>query len=235
MTLEEQFDVAMYELYTTTGKEIGYWGRYFLRSLRQHGARKTAKRMLAKRLTNASQQKGFRALIEAGRPDLSLESTVLQPRFSSLFTEDELAEARRRLESIPECAKRSAVAPEDIHPDELDNEKQFTEGSKKRIMVNAYERDHRARAACVKRHGYSCQVCGMRFQDLYGEIGKGFIHVHHKKPLAGRQHGYRVRPTIDLTPVCPNCHAMLHTSSPPLGIEELKSIVARQRAECATR
>jgi len=58
--------------------------------------------------------------------------------------------------------------------------------------------------------------------------GKQFIHVHHRKPLAGRRSDYKVNPTKDIVPVCPNCHAMLHTSNPPLGIEELKEIMANK-------
>ncbi|MBU0755875.1 MAG: HNH endonuclease [Planctomycetes bacterium] len=229
MTLSEQLDIAMREAYAVTGKETGYWGRYFLRSVKQHGGLTTAKRMLSKRLKNPSEQKGFRALVEAGRPDLSLESLVLQKRFRGLFTSAELTEAERRLASVPGYAKRTPVAPDTIHADDLPADEEFAEGAKKRITVNAYERDPKARAACLKRHGYSCQVCGMRFQDVYGDIGRKFIHVHHKKPLAGRRRDYKVKPTIDLAPVCPNCHAMLHSSDPPLGIEELKRRMANKK------
>ncbi|MBW2096546.1 MAG: HNH endonuclease [Deltaproteobacteria bacterium] len=182
--------------------------------------------MLQKKLKNQSDQKGFRALIEAGRLDLSLESLVLQPRFQSLFTKEELAEARRRLDRVPDYAKRIAVSAHDNHPEDLQDEKEYVEGAKKRITVNAYERDPKARKACLKRHGYRCAVCRMNFEKVYGEIGRQFIHVHHKKPLAGRRTGYRLKPTIDLIPVCPNCHAMLHTSNPPLGIAELKKRMA---------
>lgn len=234
MTLADQLDAAMRTAYEVAGKETGYWGRYFLRSVKQHGGLVIAKRMLGKRLKNPNQQKGFRALIEAGRPDLSLESLVLQSRFRRLFTVEEIAEAQRRLKSVPKHARRIAISHDNVHPDDLDNEEEFEEGAKKRITVNAYERDAKARAACLKRHGYSCQVCGFRFQDTYGSIGKGFINVHHKKPLAGKRRGYKVKPTIDLAPVCPNCHAMLHTSSPPLGIEELKGIMSHQTGTLVT-
>ena len=161
-------------------------------------------------------------LREAGRLDLSLESLVLQPRFRSFFTKEELAEAKRRLDMVPDYAKRIQVAPDENHPDDLQDEKEYVEGAKKRITVNAYELDQKARKACLKRHGYRCAVCTMNFQEVYGEVGKQFIHVHHRKPLAGRRTDYTVKPTIDLVPVCPNCHAMLHTSNPPLGIAELK-------------
>ena len=174
----------MRQTYKTTGKETGYWGRYFLRSVKRHGGLVTAKRMLSKRLKNPSEQKGFQALVEAGRPDLSVESLVLQKRFQSLFTASELAEAKRRLGSVPGYAQRMSVPTDKIHADDLLDHQEFSEGAKKQITVNAYERDPKARAACLKRHGYSCQVCGMRFQDVYGDIGKGFIHVHHKHKCA---------------------------------------------------
>jgi len=224
----KEFDAAMLIGYETAGREIGYWGNYFLRSVRQNGGLATAQRMLRKKMKSVSEQtKGFRALIEAGRLDLSLENLVLQARFRSLFTKEELSEAKRRLDMIPNYARRMPVAPDKNHPDDLQDEKEYVEGAKKRITVNAYERDPKARKACLKRHGYRCAVCNINFQEVYGDIGKRFIHVHHKKPLAGRRKDYIVSPTIDLIPVCPNCHAMLHTSSPPLGIAELKEKMRR--------
>jgi len=216
----------MRDVYTTAGKETGYWGNYFLREVRRKGGLATAKRMLGAKLKNPSGQKGFRALVEAGRPDLSVESLVLQPRFCRLFTQHELSEAQRRLDSLPSYVKRSQVPVSEIHAEDLADEQEFSEGAKKQITVNAYERDPKARRACLKRYGYSCQVCGMKFENTYGDIGKGFIHVHHKKPLAGRRAHYSIKPTIDLAPVCPNCHAMLHSQNPPLGIEELKEKMA---------
>lgn len=222
MDIETTLHHEMIAAYEKCGKEIGYWGRYFLRSVKKYGGLETAKRMLAKKLTNPTEQKGFKALIEAGRSDLSLENLVLQPRFSSLFTKDELIEAQRRLDSIPSNARRKVVLPEQNFPDIIDNERLYSEGAKKTVTVNAYERDPAARNACLRRHGYRCAVCKMSFEELYGIIGKGFIHVHHKKPLAGTGAEYKVNPPKDLVPVCPNCHAMLHTTNPPLGIEELK-------------
>jgi len=66
----------------------------------------------------------------------------------------------------------------------------------------------------------------MSFEQRYGPIGKGFIHVHHKKPLASRE-VYNLDPVEDLVPVCPNCHAMLHTYDPPLTVDELKKAMQK--------
>ncbi|WP_444659086.1 hypothetical protein ACRQV7_00760 [Caproiciproducens sp. R2] len=38
---------------------------------------------------------------------------------------------------------------------------------------------------------------------------------------------YIVDPIEDLEPVCPNCHAMLHRTAPPLSIEELKKQICK--------
>ena len=35
------------------------------------------------------------------------------------------------------------------------------EGAKRKIVVNAYERNPLARAVCIAHHGHRCQVCGM--------------------------------------------------------------------------
>jgi len=88
--------------------------------------------------------------------------------------------------------------------------------------VNRYERDARARSECLRKQGKCCKVCNLRFEDRYGQIGEGFIHVHHVKPLAGLRMEYKLSPRTDLVPVCPNCHAMLHKREPPFSIYELK-------------
>ena len=33
-------------------------------------------------------------------------------------------------------------------------------------------------------HGDSCKVCGFNFGAVYGEYGKGYIHIHHNKPIS---------------------------------------------------
>ncbi|PMN95280.1 restriction endonuclease [Enterovibrio norvegicus] len=99
---------------------------------------------------------------------------------------------------------------------------EFTEGSIKQVTINAYERNPKARAACIAEHKAICQVCNFDFEAIYGAIGKGFIHIHHKVDLATIGKSYQVDPINDLIPVCPNCHAMLHTEEPAMDIEKLK-------------
>ncbi len=109
-----------------------------------------------------------------------------------------------------------------VYPDELEKPESLFEGVKKSITVNLYERNPLARTKCIEYYGAQCVVCDFNFGKKYGEIGQGFIHVHHLNQLSDIKQGYEVNPIKDLRLVCPNCHAMLHRKNPPYTIEELK-------------
>ena len=93
------------------------------------------------------------------------------------------------------------------------------EGAVTRVSVNRYERSRAARAACIDHHGAQCAACGLNFEYMYGDIGRGYIHVHHVVPVSQTVDDYRLDPVKDLVPVCPNCHAMLH-----IGVEEPRTV-----------
>jgi 5-methylcytosine-specific restriction enzyme A len=223
MNIEEELTAAFIEGYQTAGKEVGYWGRRFLQAVRRNGGLATAKRMLLPR--NAGQRKGLDALLEANRPELTVEAIILKPKFRSLFTSIELATAQDRLGEYGKTIKKRIASRERIFPEELEQGLKYVEGAKKQIRVNAYERNPKARKACLNHHGYQCSVCGFDFEAKYGNIGKKFIHVHHINQLALTNGEYILDPIVDLQPVCPNCHAMLHCEYPPLSIEMLKRII----------
>jgi 5-methylcytosine-specific restriction protein A len=105
------------------------------------------------------------------------------------------------------------------------------EGTKAGVLVNRYERNRKNRELCIEAHKAVCSVCGFDFSRIYGEIGKGYIHVHHLNPLAaskGKLH--KVDPVKDLRPVCPNFHEMLHRIYPPYTIEQLQKLIENTRA-----
>lgn len=107
--------------------------------------------------------------------------------------------------------------------EEVSNSTEFVEGAVKTVTFNAYERNDKARLACIKHHGVVCAACHFSFEEIYGPIGKGFIHVHHIVPLAKIRRVYKLDPIRDLIPVCPNCHAMIHSTEPAMSIDELKA------------
>lgn len=109
-----------------------------------------------------------------------------------------------------------------VLPEEVTDPGTIIEGAKKTITVNVYERDPRARARCLAKWGTACVVCDFDFGQTFGELGEGYIHVHHLKPLGEIQAAYELDPVEDLRPVCPNCHAMLHRRSPALSVAELR-------------
>ena len=117
----------------------------------------------------------------------------------------------------------------DIFPEVIDEVLNLYEGLKTTVSVNKYERNHVARTKCIEFHGCSCAVCGFDFQKVYGEIGKKFIHVHHITPLHTINEKYKVDYKLDLIPVCPNCHAMLHKKldGKEPTVDELKKLIAK--------
>lgn len=106
--------------------------------------------------------------------------------------------------------------------DSENSDEDYYEGTKIKILVNKYERDTKARDECIEHYGAICLACKFDFKKKYGDIGKGFIHVHHKVPLSKIGKSYKVDPIKDLIPVCPNCHAMIHKKKPiPFTIDDI--------------
>jgi 5-methylcytosine-specific restriction protein A len=113
--------------------------------------------------------------------------------------------------------------------EELTAPERFPEGARFSVTINAYERNPKARAACIAHHGYLCTACGFDFALIYGTLGKDYIHVHHIKPIGKIGKQYEVDPKKDLIPVCPNCHSMIHHTEPPLTVEQLREHIREMK------
>lgn len=220
MRLDQELENAMLASYQRAFDEVGYRASRFLQAVQRSGGLATAKRMLRPR--TKPQRAGLDRLLENGKKRLTLEWVVLRPRFKRLFTADERAEARRRLSGFVKEAAAIRRHRERLYPDELELGQTYAEGAKRQVRVNAYERDPRARKACLAHSGTRCVGCGISFEERYGRIGKGFIHVHHLRPLAANGRPQRVDPKTDLVPICPNCHAMIHRTHPPITLAQLR-------------
>jgi len=111
-------------------------------------------------------------------------------------------------------------------PEEIPSSSTQLEGTIRQVLVNIYERNPKARALCIAHHGTTCSVCSFDFGKTFGEIGEGFIHVHHLKEISSIGREYEIDPIEELRPDCPNCHAMLHHRSiPARTIEELRLLL----------
>ncbi len=124
----------------------------------------------------------------------------------------------------------AALAGEEVSgslPEEIKEPQKYVEGAAKTITVNAYERSRKARTKCIEYYGWDCAVCGYNMAELYGEFGEGVIHVHHLREISDLGEEYEVDPIKDLRPVCPNCHAILHTVSPAMSIKKLRKALVK--------
>jgi len=171
--------------------------------------------------------------------NLDIHSLAASLRFESKTGHDRLAVAdnmvrAQQLQTMriltPASAGLLSRALGSIAEPEAEVPQTYKEGAKKRIEVNVYERSPEARAICIQHYGLNCSVCGFNFEETYGEIGIGFIHVHHLKPLSEIGKDYKLNPITDLRPICPNCHAMIHQRSPAYTIDELRAILRKKRS-----
>jgi hypothetical protein len=101
------------------------------------------------------------------------------------------------------------------------------EGAAHESVLTQYERNPEARRKCIEHYGLSCIICGFDFMLAYGEAGRGFIHVHHLKPISATSEEYIVNPVADLRPVCANCHCIIHRRNPPYTIEDVVQMLKR--------
>ena len=111
----------------------------------------------------------------------------------------------------------------------LEDGEVYYEGSVTTVKVNKYERNQEARIKCIEIHGCQCKICGFDFEKVYGEAGKGLIHVHHVVPISSIKEQYQIDYEKDLIPVCPNCHAMIHRKKDPYTPEEISEMYTKRK------
>ncbi|MEV5608424.1 HNH endonuclease [Streptomyces sp. NPDC052225] len=80
-------------------------------------------------------------------------------------------------------------------------------------LVRQRERDPRLRRQKIEQarcrgQAIQCEVCGFDFQATYGQLGSGYIEVHHRLPL--HISGRTETRLDDLAFLCANCHRMCH-------------------------
>lgn len=74
--------------------------------------------------------------------------------------------------------------------------------------------------------GYTCQSCGLKMSEKYGNIGSNYIELHHKIPYSQlKENDSRELQITDFCVLCPNCHRMIHRLENADDIELLSEIV----------
>lgn len=91
--IEGDFHDEMLEIYRRAKSEAGYNATRFLRMVAEQGGLKTARYLLHSPRVSA----GYAALCERRRLDLTVEATILDPKWESLFSDDDRRVAVSRL------------------------------------------------------------------------------------------------------------------------------------------
>lgn len=94
-SLEERFDAAMMDIYRRAKSEAQYNASRYFQMLTEHRGLETARILLHADAVSD----GYTALWERGRLDLTVEALIYDhPEYHGLFTDEERATARQRLE-----------------------------------------------------------------------------------------------------------------------------------------
>jgi 5-methylcytosine-specific restriction protein A len=89
-----------------------------------------------------------------------------------------------------------------------------------------YERDPKLvaekRKAAAATGDLACEVCGFDFKAAYGDLGEGYIEVHHTKPVHTLLAATNTK-LSDLALFCANCHRMAHRRRIRLSVHTLRT------------
>lgn len=185
-------------------------------------------------LPKAQQELGFKKTADLPRA-VPLREIQEDPRCAKLPQTKKggaqgslFALTKEQYEAIVRMGHGEPPEPSDDSTLDLETEVEVTdaEGTCKLVYTTKYERSAKNRAAAIAIHGTKCQVCGFDFEKAYGELGKDFIEVHHKRPLSQAGGEVEVDPKEDLVCLCSNCHRMIHRAKGRvLSVDELREIV----------
>jgi|SRR5215217_261502 len=146
---------------------------------------------------------------------------------------EEFAGDPTTLSNLARAIREEGLATKDVPHYPEEEEQAFPEGRILYRMHRSRERNtalvRKAKATWVGvTDGTACRVCGFDFEVVYGDLGQGYIECHHNVPVSDLKRESRTL-LRDLTPVCANCHRMLHRRRPWVSVEELSEILRRSK------
>ena len=155
------------------------------------------------------------------RENLSSLESLLSNNFGYSETVKGIAE----INSSQATGKKITIFDENIF---------ISEGRRKTVTTQVYERSKLLRDKAIdfytKDGTIVCEACGFDFHKIYGDIGRGYIEIHHQKPVYQYDEmdfsRLATEALKDLIPLCANCHRIVHRNKEkPLSFQELKDIL----------
>jgi len=173
-------------------------------------------------------KQGYWKITELGQRVLSQSGDFIKIALEPGFNSAVITQALSRLDYIrPNRVPRISV---------FDEDEAVKEGARIQAQRTVYERSRRLRDAAIEYYTLQgrlqCEVCSFSFEKTYGDVGRGFIEIHHKKPIFCLE-GQSIEQTIaeairDVAALCANCHRMVHRKrNAVLSVEDLRSLLER--------
>ena len=165
---------------------------------------------------------GLNAITEEGRKILVQNMPAIKYLLENDFEYEVLNDGFAEVVTVAKANKPVLIFDENIV---------VNEGAQKLRNTKVYERSKVLRDYALQYYSkgdhISCSACSFDFYSFYGELGKGFIEIHHRKPVF--QYGdldgavFLKNAVENVAPVCSNCHRMIHRKwSEPVSIDYLR-------------
>lgn len=157
----------------------------------------------------AKYNKGIVTITSKGSKFLQENMDKLRYLLVNDFQWDDLKEGLDIIQKSTEEKRKIEVFDETIT---------IQEGVKKLLETKIYERSSKLREIAIKHYMKNgdilCDACKFSFNKFYGKIGKGYIEIHHIKPIF-KYEDEELGKTINIAlknviPLCSNCHRIIH-------------------------
>ena len=152
----------------------------------------------------------FVEITAAGRQHLRENEDFLRYLLVNDFSHADVAASLTSIERQPPAARRRIQT--------FDENTTIVEGVPLTAPTQVYQRSRLLRDYAIEQFTadgrIACRTCSFDFLDFYGEVGRGFIEIHHIRPVF-QYEGDDMERTLaqalaNVAPVCANCHRMIH-------------------------
>ena len=118
----------------------------------------------------------------------------------------------------------------------------INEGIKTIYTTTIYRRSKELRDFAIQHYTQKdhipCICCNFDFEKIYGDLGKGFIEMHHIKPIFKYEdedlEKTMIKAIKNIVPVCSNCHRIIHRNKKkPIDIDYLAKIIKENQQQSA--